>query len=395
MRNQLPRANGDPVVTPTLRPLGQYLAPMTTPKILTPYQFPRTGTQVQNRTVLAAMTNKQSHADGSLGDDELQWLTARARGGFGVITTCAAHVSPDGQGWEGELGVFEDSLLPGLSRLAGALRADGALSLVQIFHGGVRAPSRLTGQQPFSASAFELDAKDFEVPREASVDDIERTIAAFASAARRCAEAGFDGVEIHGAHGYLITQFLGTVSNTRDDEWGGALANRARFVRRIVAAVRESTPDGFLVGVRISPEVPDQGVDLDESLEVAGWLAADGVDFVHVSNWDSFKAPAKYPDSTKPLTTWFREAIGPQTPMIATGAVWTPAEADLVLEQGADLVGLGRAAIGNVRWPRDAAEPGWEPDRPPFTPEHLRAASLSDTMVDYMRRWPGFVTDGR
>ena len=163
---------------PTPRRTGQYLASMTTPKILTPYEFPRTGTQVRNRTVLAAMTNKQSHADGSLGDDELEWLAARARGGFGIVTTCAAHVSPDGQGWDGELGVFDDALLPGLSRLAGALRADGALSLVQIFHGGVRAPSRLTGQQPFSASAFELDAKDFEVPREATVDDIERTIAA-------------------------------------------------------------------------------------------------------------------------------------------------------------------------------------------------------------------------
>lgn len=384
-----------PVFTQTPQRSGEYLAPMTTPKILTPYEFARTGAQVPNRTVLAAMTNKQSAADGSLGEDELRWLTARARGGFGIITTCAAHVSPDGQGWDGELGVFDDSLLPGLSRLAGALRDEGALSLVQIFHGGVRAPSRLTGQQPFSASAFELDAKDFEVPREATVDDIERTIAAFAAAARRCAEAGFDGVEIHGAHGYLITQFLGTVSNTRDDDWGGPLKHRARFVRRIVAAVREATPDAFLVGVRISPEVPDQGVDLDESLTVAGWLAEDGVDFVHVSNWDSFKPPAKYPASTKPLTTRFREAIGPLTPMIATGAVWTPAEADLVLEQGADLVGLGRAAIGNVRWPRDAAVRGWEPARPPFTPGHLRAASLSDTMVDYMRRWPGFVTDGR
>jgi len=89
------------------------------------------------------------------------------------------------------------------------------------------------------------------------------------------------------------------------------------------------------------------------------------------------------------------EAIGPLTPMIATGAVWTPSEADLVLEQGADLVGLGRAAIGNDRWPQEAAEAGWEPARPPFSPEHLRAAALSETMVDYMRRWPDFVTDGR
>jgi len=368
---------------------------MTSPQILEPYVFPRTGTSIRNRLVLAAMTNKQSHADGTLSDDELEWLAARARGGFGMVTTCAAHVSLDGQGWDGELGVFDDSLLPGLARLAGALRSEGAVSLVQIFHGGVRAPSRLTGQQPFSASAFQLDGEDFEVPREATVLDIERTIAAFASAARRCAEAGFDGVEIHGAHGYLITQFLGTISNTRDDEWGGSLENRARFLRRIVAAVREATPDAFLVGVRISPEVAEQGVELEDSLTVAKWLAADGVDFVHVSNWDSFKPPAAHPESDKMLTTWFREAVGVEVPLIATGSVWTPAEADQLLTQGANMVGLARAAIGNASWPHSAARPDWIPARPPYTAEHLRAAGVSEKMVAYMRLWKGFVTDVR
>jgi 2,4-dienoyl-CoA reductase-like NADH-dependent reductase (Old Yellow Enzyme family) len=338
------------------------------------------------------MTNKQSHADGTLGDDELAWL--RARGGFGIVTTCAAHVAKDGQGWDGELGVFDDAHVPGLTRLAAALRAEGALSLVQIFHGGVRAPSRLTGARPWSASRFELDAPNFEVPRAATGEDIERTIAAFAAAARRCAEAGFDGVEIHGAHGYLITQFLGTVTNARDDEWGGPLKNRARFVRRIVAAVRAATPDDFLVGVRLSPEVAEQGVTLDDALQVARWLVADGVDFLHVSNWDSFRPPAAHPDSAKPLTTWFREAVGPDVPVIATGSVWTPAQADAVLDHGADLVGLARAAIGNAKWPERAATPGWEPARPPYTPDHLRAQALGETLIDYMRLWPGFVTDG-
>ena len=368
---------------------------MTAPQVLAPYTFPRTGTTIQNRLVLAAMTNKQSYADGSLSDDELEWLAARARGGFGIVTTCAAHVSLDGQGWDGEFGVFDDSLLPGLTRLAKALHSEGAVSLVQIFHGGVRAPSRLTGQQPFSASAFELDAKGFEKPREATVADIERTIEAFAAAARRCAQAGFDGVEIHGAHGYLITQFLGTISNTRSDEWGGSLENRARYARRIVAATREATPDDFLIGIRISPEVPEQGVELDDSLQTAKWLAADGVDFLHVSNWDSFKPPAKHPESAKMLTTWFREAVGADMPLIATGGVWTPTEADKVLAHGADLVGLGRAAIGNPNWPHQAALPGWEPARPPYTPNHLRDAALGEKLVDYMRLWPGFVTDGR
>ena len=366
---------------------------MTDRTIFEPFVFPRTGRTAANRLVLAAMTNQQSHDDGSLGDDELNWLMARTS--FGIVTTCAAHVARDGQGWAGELGVYSDDLLPGLTRLATALRDAGTLALVQIFHGGVRAPSRLTGEQPFSASTFELDAPNFETPREATAEDIDRTIAAFAAAARRCAEAGFDGVEIHGAHGYLITQFLGTVTNTRTDAWGGSLENRARFVRSILAAARSEVPDRFLVGVRLSPEVPDQGVSLEESLTVACWLAEDGADFLHVSNWDSFKAPAAHPDSEKPLTTWFREAVGPEIPVIATGSVWTPDQAGQILDHGADLVGLARAAIGNASWPEKAAEPGWEPARPPYTPESLEASALSGTMIDYMRRWPGFVTDGK
>jgi 2,4-dienoyl-CoA reductase-like NADH-dependent reductase (Old Yellow Enzyme family) len=363
--------------------------------LLEGFTFPRTGRKVRNRVVLAAMTNKQSHADGTLSDDELGWLRARAEGGFGIVTTCAAHVTRDGQGWEGELGVFDDALVPGLTRLAGALRGHGALSLVQIFHGGVRAPSRLTGQQPWSASTFELDAEGFEAPRPATVDDIERTIEAFGSAARRCADAGFDGVEIHGAHGYLISQFLGSITNTRTDEWGGSLENRARFVRRIVAAVRERTPERFLVGVRFSPEIAEQGIVLEDALTVASWLVDDGVDFLHVSNWDSFRPPAAHPDAEKPLTTWTREAVGEGVPLIATGGVWTPAQAEQVLAHGADLVGIARAAIGNPRWPHDARSEAWTPARPPYTPEHLRSAALGDAMVDYMRKWPGFVTDGR
>jgi 2,4-dienoyl-CoA reductase-like NADH-dependent reductase (Old Yellow Enzyme family) len=367
---------------------------MTTPQVLTPFTFPRTGCTTRNRVVLAAMTNKQSHPDGAVSDEERDWLLARARGGFGVVTTCAAHVTRDGQGWEGELGAFDDELLPGLTRLADGLRAEGSLSLVQLFHAGVRAPATLTGLQPWSASVFTLDTPGFETPRAATTQDIEDTITAFGEAAGRCARAGFDGVELHGAHGYLLSQFLGSVSNTRDDAWGGSPQNRARFARRVFEAAREATPDAFLVGIRLSPEIAEQGITLEETLTVARWLADDGVDFVHASHWDSFAPPAADPESPVPLTTWFREALGPDVPLVATGSIWTPAQADEVLAQGADLVGLARAGIGNPRWPQDAAAPAWEPERPPYSPEHLRAAALSPAFIRYMRRWPEFVSPG-
>lgn len=157
--------------------------------------------------------------------------------------------------------------------------------------------------------------------------------------------------------------------------------------------MRATTPEEFLVGVRLSPEIARDGITLDDTLEVARLLRDDGVDFLHVSNWDSFRPPEAHPDSDKLLTTWFREAVGPDVPVIATGGVWTAAQADAVLAQGADLVGVGRAAIGNADWARRVAEPGWEPPRPPYTVGRLRAAALGPDLIEYMRDWPDFVVD--
>lgn len=366
---------------------------MPSPDLHEPFTFARGSRRAPNRVVLAAMTNKQSHADGTLGEDELRWMAARAAGGFGILTTCAAHVSPDGQGWEGELGVFADAHLPGLARLAAAMQAHGGLALAQIAHTGSRAPAALTGQQPWSASAFELDEPNFQTPRAATNDDITRTITAFADAARRCADAGFDGLELHGAHGYLLGQFLGAITNTRDDHWGGTAARRMNLLREVLSACRAAVPDDFLVGVRLSPDVPEQGLKLDASLDVALQLVADGADFIHASLWDSFATPKTRPELDVPHTTLWRETLGADVPLIVTGGIWTPSDARTILEQGADVVGLARVAIPYADWPERAREAGWEPGRPPFSAEELREAALGEAFVDYMRRWPGFVAD--
>src|ERR1044071_6307591 len=154
------------------------------------------------------MTNGQSLADGRLDDGELAWLARCADGGFGLIETCAAYVAFDGKAWDGELGIDRDDDLPGLTRLAERLRRGAALEIVQLFRGGVRATQRLSGEQVWSASSWQEDAPTCEVPRQAMVDDIARVIEQFAAAARRCQRAGFDGIELHGAHGCLLSQFL-------------------------------------------------------------------------------------------------------------------------------------------------------------------------------------------
>ncbi len=349
----------------------------------------RTGLTVKNRLALAAMTNMQSHDDGTLSDVELRWLSMRADGGFRLIFTCAAHVSKDGQGWSGELGIFSDAHLPGLTRLATELREHGAAPMAQIFHGGARADAEVSGERPWTAS---------ETPnaRAATEDDLARVIRDFGDAAARAKAAGMDGVEIHGAHGYLLTQFLSATENQRRDAWGGSLPNRARLVRAVMREVRARVGPSFTVGVRLSPEDSGnaKGIDLDESIQTARWLAEDSADFIHLSLWRSELPTRKRPEEH--AVNVFRAALPSDVKIIVAGAVWTPAEASALLDRGADLVALGRSAIVNPDWPRRAeaatgASP-FEPKRPPVTIEELTARGLSKPFAEYMRVWKNFVT---
>jgi 2,4-dienoyl-CoA reductase-like NADH-dependent reductase (Old Yellow Enzyme family) len=344
----------------------------------------KNGVTAKNRVALAAMTNSQSHADGTLGDDELAWLTHRAKGGFGIITTCASHVAKDGQGWVGELGTFSDAHIPGLTRLAGAMRAEGALTFAQLFHGGLRADPELTGERPWSAS-------EGDGIRAATESDITRVIGQFADAAARCHKAGLDGVELHGAHGYLLTQFLSVTDNRRTDGWGGSLENRARLIRQVMQAVRKRVPASFVVGVRISPEDFGQakGMDLDESVQTARWLEEDGADFIHLSLWRSATMTQKRP--AEHAATVFRAAVS--VPLFVAGGIWTKEEGEHILSLGADGIALGRSAIANAAWPKRIQDPTWQPQRPPLTPEALQAEGLSPAFVGYMRRWKNFVTE--
>ena len=357
-----------------------------------PVRFPG-GAVSKNRLALAPLTNGQSHPDGRLADAELTWLERRAAGGFGIITTCAAYVGRDGKAWHGQLGVDDDAEVPRLAELARAIGGHGAIGFVQLFHGGMRATRAVSGEQPWSASACVDDAPGFEPPRPATEADLARVIEQFAAAARRCAAAGFDGVEIHGAHGYLPSQFLSTVYNRREDGWGGSLPGRARLLREIVRAVKAAVPARFVVGVRLSPEDFGQarGMDLDENVEVARWLCEDGAGFIHLSLWKAERMTTKRPDVH--ALDAFRAAVPAEVPLFAAGAVWTPAEARALVTRGAAVVALGRAGIVNPDWPREAAQPGWEPRRPPLTPAELAERAVSPAFVAYLRGWKNFVAD--
>ena len=206
------------------------------------------GPALKNRFMLAPLTNLQSHPDGRLSDDEFRWLTMRADGGFGLVMTCAAHVQAVGQGFPGQLGVFGDQHLEGLTRLAATIKAKGSVASIQLHHAGNRSPKDLVGTPVCPSDDAATGARGLTLAEvEALRDD-------FIAAARRAQTAGFDGVEIHGAHGYILAQFLSAEINKRDDRYGGSLQNRARIVFEIIDGVRRDCRPDFQLGLRLSPE---------------------------------------------------------------------------------------------------------------------------------------------
>lgn len=354
--------------------------------ILNPYSFDGKAS-AKNRLVLAPMTNAQSHPDGTLGEDEFHWLKMRAEGGFGMLISCAAHISANCQGFKGELGIFGNVHDAGLHRLASMMGSHGALSIAQLYHGGARCPSTLTGQRPISASEFDLEVPGFEKPRQATPEDIELITEDFAAAAKRATNAGFSGVEIHAANGYLITQFLSTQTNHRQDQWGGSLENRARFLLNIVRSVKARVPRNTLVGVRLSPENvgAQTGLDIDESLQLARWLALDGIDCLHLSMGDAFRLPAKYPQGALTVVQLFREALSPRVALVTSGGIWTAADAACAMALGADFVSLGKAAIANPDWPQRIADVTFQPKRLPLPAPVLQSLGIGPEFLGLLK----------
>ncbi len=355
--------------------------------LFTRLTFP-SGPAMKNRFMLAPMTNQQSHDDGTLSDDEHRWLTMRAAGGFGATMTCASHVQAAGQGFPGQLGCFSEDHGEGLARLAAGLREHDSVSILQLHHAGMRSPQALIGQAPLCPSENEKFGA-----RALTHDEVHRLRGDFIAAARRAEAAGFDGVEIHGAHGYILCQFLDPDTNRRDDEYGGSPENRARLVREIIDGIREQCRPDFLLGLRLSPE--GYGFSLGEIRDLARELCAAGrIDFLDMSLWDCFKEPEDDAFRGRTLLSCFTELDRGAVRLGVAGKILGGAEAHRCVGEGADFVLPGRAAILHHDLPRRIREDAsFTTASLPVTREHLRAEGLGEKFVQYMTRWKGFVAE--
>lgn len=348
----------------------------------TPLTFP-SGKTMKNRFMLAPMTNKQSHEDGTLSDDEYHWLTMRAQGQFGLVMTCASNVQPNGKCWPGQLGIYHDKHLEGHQRLAAGIQAHGSLAVVQLHHGGMRCPADLIGEVPVAPS---------DVPEEGarglSLPEVEQLRDDFIAAARRAQQAGYDGVEVHGAHGYILTQFLSPEHNRRQDQYGGGLDNRARLLFEIVRGIRTVCGKGFLLGVRLSPE--RFGMEPAEIKTLSQQLIDSGaIDFLDISLWDVFK-PSDF--SGQSLLAYFSALDRRSVRLTAAGKIHGAREAYQTLEAGMDFVAIGKSAILHHDFPAQVLRnPDFRPLSTPVSKAHLEREGLGAAFIDYMEQWEGFV----
>jgi 2,4-dienoyl-CoA reductase-like NADH-dependent reductase (Old Yellow Enzyme family) len=357
---------------------------LTTPSLFEPLGFQH-GPAMKNRFMLAPLTNLQSHPDGRLSDDEFNWLTLRAKGGFGLTMTCASHVQRVGQGFPGQLGVFSDDHLEGLTRLASAIKAQGSIAALQMHHAGNRSPADLVGQAVCPSDDPETGARGL------SPGEVEQLVEDFTAAAVRSQAAGFDGVEIHGAHGYILAQFLSAEINRREDRYGGSLENRARVIFEIIDGVRARCRPDFQLGLRLSPE--RFGLKLAEIVEVAGTVLRDGrIDYLDMSLWDVAKEPVEEAFKGRSLMSYFTELDRGQVRLGVAGKVQSGAAAARALADGADYVLVGRGAILHHDFPEQVrADPDFRPHPLPVSHDYLRGQGLSPTFIEYMNNWPGFV----
>ena len=356
-------------------------------KLQQPIEF-KNGSYMKNRFMLAPLTNQQSHEDGTLSDEEFQWLSMRAQGGFGLVMTCASHVQEIGKGFPGQLGIFSNKHIPGHQKLTAAIKSHGSLAVIQLHHAGMRSPQDVIHQKAVCPS----DSKKHNA-RALTLHEVHQLREDFIDAAVRAQKCGYDGVEVHGAHGYILTQFLSSKINQRTDDYGGSLANRARLLFEIIEGIRNTCGKNFLLGVRLSPE--RFGMQLSEVKTISQQLIdTNHIDFLDLSLWDCFKIPEEFPNSSETLLEHILELNLNNVKLTVAGGITSGKDVQKVLEAGVDFVSIGKSGILHHDFPlRVIQNPDFTPVETPVSTDYLKSEGLSDTFINYMKRWPGFVQE--
>jgi 2,4-dienoyl-CoA reductase-like NADH-dependent reductase (Old Yellow Enzyme family) len=318
--------------------------------------------EIKNRIVMPPMTTRTSDAEGFVTDDSVAYYMARVRGGTGLITVEMASPEKCGRHRRHEVGIYDDRFMPGLTRLVGEIHRGGARASIQLGHGGGHTRVDICGETPIAPSAIPHPVYEttFEtiVPEAMTKARIAETIEAHVTAGLRARKAGFDCVEIHAAHGYLISQFHAPFENRRTDEYGGSLENRARFGLQILRAVKDVLPDmGVIYRLSVEDFFPG-GLTFDEGRQIAIWAAQGGADALHISAGHYRSLPSAQvvlPPMSMPDAPFLDYAAEMKkhvsVPVIAVGRLGDPKLAESAVADGkTDFIALGRTLVADPQW---------------------------------------------
>ncbi|WP_141993445.1 NADH-dependent flavin oxidoreductase [Bacillus sp. B4EP4a] len=318
----------------------------------------KNGITLNNRVVMAPMTTWSSNDDYTVSNEELTYYKKRVNG-VGLVITGCTHVTPNGIGFTNEFAAYDDKFMPGLRKLAEAAKSGGAPAVLQIFHAGNKAlPDLVPNGEVVSSSALETEATGFApsvLPRELSHEEILDLIHAFGETTRRAIEAGFDGVELHGAHGFLMQNFFSPYFNRREDQWGGSLENRMRFplaiVQEVKKVIEKRATKPFILGYRISPdEHQEGGLKMKDTYELINRLIEADVDYVHASLANALSSKPVNSKDEKTYLELIVEHVNGRVPLMAAGSMVTPDDVSTALDKGLSLAAIGHTLIMNPDW---------------------------------------------
>lgn len=322
--------------------------------------------ELKNRLIMPPMATNYAFKEGEVTDRQIAYYEERAKGGAGLIIVEFSCVdTPVGKAMVRQIAIDDDKFIPGLSRLAEAIKRHGAGAAIQLHHAGRQTTSRITHNQPVAPSPVTGSG---DLPRELTLDEISVLIQRFGEAVGRAKRAGFDGVELHGAHGYLISQFLSPLSNQRQDAYGGSLENRARFLLEVIKAARNQGGKDYPLWCRLSAvEIgADGGITVEETQTVARLAEEAGVDAIHVSAHQV--GPAHLPPMAQPVcyfVPWaqaIKEVVS--VPVIAVSRIPPELAEDVIRDGKADFVSIGRQLLVDPYLPQKAAAGRIEDIRP-------------------------------
>ncbi|HDJ8877441.1 TPA: NADH-dependent flavin oxidoreductase [Escherichia coli] len=354
--------------------------------------------KLRNRIVMAPMTTWSANPDGTISEQELEFYKRRSQN-VGLVITGCTYVTPSGIGFTHEFAAYDDRFINSLEKLAAAAKSGGAPAILQIFHAGNKAiPELVPNNDVISASASSVKSGDFMKrvvqSREMTENEIQETIRAFGDVTKRAIKAGLDGVELHGAHGFLLQNFFSPLFNQRNDRWGGDLEGRMRFPLAVLQEVKnvvyEYATKPFAIGYRISPEESvTGGLRIEDTYKLLDRLISSGISYIHtslVSINDSY--PVESPNGPRTIELILNHIAG-RVPVIAAGKIRTPSQAQEAISAGLPLVAIGKGLVINPEWVTLAESGRSHEIQTALNPQRVPELTIPDKLWDQIQASKG------